>query len=99
MGSQEHNAFEERRHASRFGRDEETEFAAVWLTPSEEVIVPVCDESLGGLSLLIDDPSRLSVGGEVGIAYAESFFRATVVHLRARGDGKYVVGFKTTQPR
>lgn len=86
--------FEERRRASRFAPDEELERAAIWFNPGEDMIVPVCDESLGGISLVVDDGERFPIGGEVGIAYANSFFQATVVHVRQRQDGKFVVGLQ-----
>jgi hypothetical protein len=87
--------FEERRHASRFRCDEETALAAVWLPLGEEQIAVVFDESLGGISLMLDDVVHLTVGGEVGIAYAGTFVRGTVRHIRPLAGGKFVVGFST----
>jgi hypothetical protein len=87
--------FEERRQASRFRCDEETELAAVWLAPGEEQLAVVFDESLGGISLMLDNVARLIVGGEVGIAYAGTFVRGTVRHIRPHTGGKFVVGFAT----
>ena len=86
--------FEERRRASRFARDEELERAAIWFNPGEDLLAPVFDESLGGISLVVDDGGRFPVGSEVGIAYANSFFQASVVHVQKRRDGKFVVGFQ-----
>jgi hypothetical protein len=86
--------FEERRRASRFARDEDVERAAIWFNPGDDIVVPVCDESLGGISLLVDDDERFPLGGEVGIAYASSFFQATVIHIQRRRDGKFKVGFQ-----
>jgi hypothetical protein len=89
--------FEERRLSSRFGRDDDTDFAALRLSSGEEVIAMVFDESLGGISLVIDDASRLPIGAEVKIAYAGSFVRAVVKHLRPIGGGtKSIVGFATS---
>ena len=58
------------------------------------MLVPVCDESLGGLSLIVEDGERFPIGAEVGIAYAKSFFQAAVIHVQQRRDGRFVVGFQ-----
>ncbi|MBW3598130.1 MAG: hypothetical protein KY475_12760 [Planctomycetes bacterium] len=89
-----HAHWEERRQASRFARDEELEQAAVWFSPGEGKVYPVCDESLGGISLVVDDPARFPVGDDMGIAYARSFYQATVVHVHQRDDGAFIVGFE-----
>ncbi len=90
-----HDVFEERRAASRFGRERESDLAAIWLNPHEELVASVHDESLGGISLVVSDCSRLPVGCTVGLAYAGAFLQATVKHVRPTDDGLYVVGFET----
>jgi hypothetical protein len=87
---------EERRNFSRFGRDEDTDFAALRLPSGEETIAMVFDESLGGISLVVDDARRLFIGAEVRIAYAGCSVRAQVKHMRPfKGGAKSIVGFAT----
>jgi hypothetical protein len=88
--------FEERRRASRFGRNEDADFASLELPSGEEVIAMVFDESLGGISLFADAAWPLAVGSVVKIAYAGSIFTATVKHMRLLDDGvRRIVGFAT----
>ncbi len=94
-GKQYHDAFDERREASRFGREQGSDIAAIWLNPNEELRAAVFDESLGGISLVVKDCSGLSVGSIVGLAYAGEFLQATVKHVRPTHDGFYVIGFET----
>jgi hypothetical protein len=87
--------FEERRSATRFGRDEDTDFAVLKLSTGKEMVAMVFDESLGGISVVIDDVSPLPVGAEVQIVYAGFEAYATVIHVRPLIGGRSVVGFAT----
>jgi len=91
-------ALEERRQATRFPKEESSEFAAVWKRPGDELLaeVEVHDESLGGISLVLDDVAETPVGASVHLAYAGQYCTATVRHWQPRSDGRFLVGFECT---
>ena len=85
---------EERRGSTRFRREAESDFAFITDPVSVKGRAEVNDESLGGISLIVGDPSHFEIGMEVGIDYAGRPTRAVVRHITDRPDGRFVVGFQ-----
>ena len=73
--------------------------ATVWQRPGEKMLVPVHDESLGGMGLIMDDVTRFQLGQEVRILYSGSEMTAVVRHIEPLDDGKFLVGFECERPR
>jgi hypothetical protein len=85
---------DERRRSTRFRREAESDFALVTDPVDVRGRAEVYDESLGGISLIVDDPIPFEIGMEVGINYAGGPTRAVVRHIAIRDDGRFVVGFQ-----
>mgnify|MGYP002623566911 CR=1 FL=1 len=88
---------EERRCGSRFARLPDDDFAAVWIGSEEPQLAEVHDESLHGISLIIDDDSGIGVGCEVHIVYAGACHLARAMRVRPHGSGKLLIGFACEQ--
>jgi hypothetical protein len=99
MKKRQHRMLDERRGTSRFVKDSEMEFATIVRADGEESIVPVHDESLRGLGLILDDVAHFPPGSEADIVYAGSVMRGIVRHVEPRSDGRYLVGFQCTPLR
>jgi hypothetical protein len=54
----------------------------------------VLDECFGGIGLLLDQVSHLSVGGDVSVHYEGTVMVGTVRNVVDRGDGKFRVGIE-----
>lgn len=85
---------EERRQGSRFGRLPSDDFAAVWKEHEQPLLAEVHDESLQGISLILDSDSDIGLGTQVYIVYAGMCHLAQARHLETRSDGRILVGFK-----
>jgi hypothetical protein len=95
MNTHEPSTFEERRQASRFGREFESDYAVLRVGTAEARTWPVHDESLGGISLVLDETLTLPVGAEVTIDYGNSQFHGVVIHRRSTGENQTVIaGFQ-----
>ena len=88
------NSSEERRAASRFPQHAQSDFALVWRVGGWQRRVEVHSESLGGISLLVDDAGGLPVGLEVRVEHAGEILRAVVRHVQRHDDGRYIVGLQ-----
>ena len=87
-----HNG-DERRTASRFEKNAETDFAVLYTSRDEPHLVEVHDESLGGLALYIEPSIAIVVDQEVDIIYANSILRGVVRYVRATDSERRLVGF------
>lgn len=85
---------DELREGSRFEKDEQCDFAALHFPDGEHQLVEVHDESLGGLSLLLDKLGDLQLGSRLDIIYAGGYQSAIVQHIEPQCDGRYLVGFE-----
>lgn len=85
---------DELRQGTRFEKDEQCEFAALHLPDGEHQLVEVHDESLGGLSLLLDELGDLALGSQLDIIYAGGYQAAIVRHIEPHNDGRHLVGFE-----
>ena len=93
--SNQHTDFhEERRQGSRFGRLPSDDYAAVWKEHEQPLLAEVHDESLHGISLILDTDSDIRLGTQVYIVYAGMCHLAQARHLETRSDGRMLVGFK-----
>ncbi len=89
-------AIDERRKATRFPKEAGMEFAAIWHPQDVETVVEVFDESLGGLGVLVDDPSAFQIGLDIELVYAGSLMAGSVRHIRPHGDGRFLMGLRCT---
>lgn len=85
---------QERRTASRFLTEAQSDFAVLWRIGGWQRRVEVHSESLGGISLLVSDADGLPVGLEVRVEYAGETLRAIVRHVQRQDDGRYIVGLQ-----
>ena len=84
---------EERREASRFGRERGTDFAFVWRESGEELLVEVQDESLTGLGILVESKLGFEVGSRLHIVYTGEYMDGEVRHIQQEGE-RYRVGLR-----
>ncbi len=96
MYEPKNTAIDERRGATRFRKEPDAEWAAIWYPHEMESLVEVYDESLQGLALLLNDPKDLYIGLQVEIAYRGNLLQGTVRHMEAHEDGRTKVGFLTS---
>jgi hypothetical protein len=89
---------DERRRATRFHKEPETEFAVLWIVPGEPILAEVHDESLGGLGLVVDDGIPLAVGDVVDVVYAGDLLKSVVRHIQEPVDGRRLVGIECQLP-
>ena len=85
---------EELRDSTRFRKDRGCDHAHIWFPAELERTVEVHDESLSGLGLYIADTRGFHIGREVGIVYADGFYRGVVRLLTPDKSGRMVVGFQ-----
>ena len=85
---------EEQRHSTRFPREADTEFAAIWRETGEEHLVAVYDESLTGLGLLVDAALELRVGSQLNVVYAGESLQGEIRHVTPHPDGRVRVGLR-----
>jgi len=92
----DHNGLppEERRTASRFGRLPDEDYAAIWIGGSESQLAEVHDESLHGISLILDADCGIGIGCEAHIVYAGTCHLARVRHVQPLGREKVLIGFQ-----
>ena len=83
---------DERRNASRFGRDHHTEHAIVFAESKDGILADICDESLGGLGMYVDQRFALVPGQAIEIAYRGDRLRGRVCHVQSTLDGRLRVG-------
>ncbi len=83
---------EDRRQASRFGKERETDFALVVQPDGSYVPVEVHDESLGGIALRVESEDAFHVHQQIVLVYLQQSHQATVRHINKHGDGYVVVG-------
>ena len=84
---------EERRDATRFERLPEDDFAAIWMGSEEPQLAEVHDESLHGISLILDTAWNIGIGCQVHIVYAGICHLAQVRHVEPLTDNRVIVGF------
>lgn len=84
---------DEKREATRFRREEGTDFAVIWHTPGEEHLVEVHDESLTGLGLIVDPIIGLKIGTVLNVVYAGEHMDGEVRHIEEM-TGKHLVGLR-----
>lgn len=77
---------EERREASRFGRESGTDFAVIWRESGEELLVEVQDESLTGLGILVESSLGLEVGSRLNVVYTGEYLDGEVRHIQQDGE-------------
>lgn len=85
---------DEQRKSTRFAKEPESAYAVVFHPDSQELPAEVYDESLGGISLVLDDVARFAIGQVVKIAYLDGLFKARVRHVEPHDDGRFIVGFE-----
>ena len=86
---------EEQRQATRFRREENTDFAAIWRESGEEILVEVHDESLTGLGIIVDDDTLdLKLGSHVQVVYAGEYLQGEVRHITMQPHGKKLIGLR-----
>lgn len=93
MSHHRYTPVDELRSATRFPKEDGTDFAVIWHDQCDEMLVEVHDESLGGLAVVVSEPDLFVVGHEVEIIYAGDFFRARVCHIEPYRANRFVVGF------
>ncbi|MCA9268379.1 MAG: hypothetical protein KDA41_07900 [Planctomycetales bacterium] len=86
-------AHDERRDATRFPCNADEEFAAIWLGAEEPTLAEVFDESLGGISLLLDRADGFGLGCTANIAYRGGYYVAQARHVKTWHDGRLLIGF------
>lgn len=96
MYEPKNTAINERREATRFRKEPDAEWAAIWYPHDMESLVEVYDESLHGLALLLNNTQDLYIGLDVEIAYRGNLLQGTVRHMEAFEDGRTKVGFLTS---
>jgi len=84
---------DERRAASRFRREEGTDFAVIWREPGEELRVEVHDESLKGLGIVVDSKLGLEVGSRLHVVYRGEYMDGEVRHIEQKGE-RYRIGLR-----
>jgi hypothetical protein len=84
---------DERREATRFRREEGTDFAVIWREPGEELLVEVHDESLSGLGIVVDSKLGLEVGSKLHVVYAGEYMDGEVRHIQPEED-RYRIGLQ-----
>lgn len=87
----------ENRKATRFPKEPNSDFAAIWYPKELAGEVEVHDESLGGLGIIVPNASDFHVGLELGIVYAGEMFRAFVIHIQATDDNRARIGLQCQQ--
>ena len=85
---------EERRHASRFGRLPDDDFAAIWVGNEEPELAEVHDESLGGISLILSTDCGIGIGSQAHIVYAGVCHLAQAVHVESFNEQQVLIGFQ-----
>jgi hypothetical protein len=80
------------RSSTRFLKEPETDFAAIFHPGDVEGLAEVHSESLGGISLWLDDIANFPLGREIGIVHAGSFLNAVVRRVQPCPDGRWIVG-------
>jgi hypothetical protein len=90
----DHMLLDENRQASRFVQEPGTDFAVVWQTTGETLLVEVHDESLTGLGVFMTDVASFPVGAEATIVYHGSVLHGEVKHLEHQPGGAWLVGWE-----
>jgi hypothetical protein len=85
---------DENRQASRFEQEPGTDFAVIWQTAGEELLVEVHDESLTGLGVIMTDVASYPVGAEATIVYHGSVLHGEVKNLAPHHEGAWLVGWE-----
>ena len=85
---------EEKRQATRFVKEPDTEFAVIRVERGNEILAEVRDESLFGLGLLVAELGGLEIGQEVTVVYRRETLDAIVRHATPRPNGTFHVGFE-----
>lgn len=86
--------WDERRNASRFGRDHHTEHAVLFAQSNEGILADVFDESLGGLGMYVDQRISLVPGQSVEVSYRGDRLEGRICHVQATLDGRLRVGIE-----
>ena len=94
MCEQHETEVAERRQSTRYPKDRDTDFAVIWRSEREELLVEVHDESLGGLAVYLHDVAGFEVGQELNVLYEGTMMRASVRHIESKSDGDFVMGLK-----
>lgn len=87
-------AINENRRSTRFRKEPDTDYAVIWQVPGEEILASVCNESLGGIAVTLQEVATFQVGQEADIIYAGSLMRGIVRHIEPQSDGTFLVGFQ-----
>jgi hypothetical protein len=85
---------DERRRATRFGKEPDSDSAVVWQEPGAELLVTVHDESLGGICLVLRDIGPFAVGKTATIVYHTEVMEAIVRNIRPHVEDTFLVGFE-----
>lgn len=93
MNERHINAVSEERESTRFPKEPQTIYAAVWRVEGEEILAEVHNESLTGIALIVEPELGFQVGDVAHIAFAATVTRGTVRHLKLLQDGRVQVGF------
>jgi hypothetical protein len=75
-------------------RKSDAGFVTLWTSATDWQSVEIYDESLTGLSVLVDDVSKLSVNRDVRLAFPERQMWAIVRHIQPAVQGKHRVGLE-----
>ena len=84
---------EERRVATRFERLPDDDFAAIWIGSEEPQLAEVHDESLHGISVILDADWNIGIGCQVHIVYAGTCHLAQARHVKPIAPNQVLVGF------
>lgn len=71
--------------------------AVVRCPNGESIPAHVHDESLGGISLFLNDLCDLAVDQEVEITFASETLRSRVRHVQRQEGGGFILGFACSQ--
>lgn len=83
----------ERRCASRFARHPDSDFAKLWLAQDDgSHTVEVHDESLGGISVFVDEALPIQVDDRVRLQYSGTIYQCQVRHVTTGSEGRALVG-------
>jgi len=93
MDHHSYTPIDELRDSTRFLKEPESVFAAVFYPGDVESLAEVHSESLGGISLWLNEVGNLHVGRELSIAQAGSLMHAVVRHIQPHTNGRWIVGF------
>ena len=98
-GDPSHSPLDDRRQATRFNREPETEFVEIRPPSGQPIQAEVRDESLGGLAVIVAASECLPIGLECQLVYAGDHLDAVVRYALPLQDGRYRLGLQCCADR